>query len=152
MLLAISVIVFSLIGTGCHPSIVAQENTSNPNRIEATAGEQATPTPGIHSEEDDGNIEESVLEEATEYCPPEPLEAPLPALSEIAEGCKKFEIPFVEFTIREDGMTEDHRYIRGTECESADRILLEYVRRWTFKPATVNGAPISEEYTTAIHW
>jgi TonB family protein len=144
-------IVISLTGIGCQPDATVMKRS--PSKPEQTASSipTVTPAPDSHPEgsaEDD----ETPPEGGEDYTPPEPLETPLPPLSEVAKGCKRFDTPYVEFTIRKDGKTEGHRFLQNTGCETADEIVMEYVKRWTFKPATVNGEPVADEHITAVHW
>jgi hypothetical protein len=128
-----------------NPGLVEQQGRLEP--APAALARQDSPTPESSSEPEDTSDER-----ATRHLPPEPLETNFPSLSEVAEGCRRFDTPFIELTITVDGRTENHRFLQSTQCESADNVLMEYARKWTFRPATVDGEPVAEEYTMAIHW
>lgn len=146
------VFLITFVGVGCQPDVAGQGPVLSRQLPTATVAPEEEPVRGEPSDDDSDDSDEVPPDEAAQYTPSEPLDTPLPVLSEVASGCTRFEIPFVMFTIREDGTTEGHRYLQGTGCDSADEILMSYVQRWTFRPATVDGQPVVEEYTTAIHW
>jgi len=128
-----------------HASELSQDSDDVASNSDALASKLNNDPNGDANKENEADIK-------SEYSPPVPLENLLPEFAQIVERCKRFDTPFVRFTIREDGSTEDHRFLRSTGCESADGLILTYVRRWKYVPATINGKPTDEEYTLAIHW
>ncbi len=146
-----SIFVLITLVCGC-PSlpIHCQGITDNYQRATATkADEPQKPAEGTETAGEETDPRQNGESKATE---PEPVETPLPGLSETAEGCVRFDTPIVEFTIRTDGKTEGHRFLQATGCRRADKLLMEHFKRWIFKPATENGQPIAKEYVIAIHW
>ena len=85
---------------------------------------------------------------------PQELTHPLPPPDLLWRGCKTAGIPIISFTVTRDGTTTAHRVLRTCGCASADRVYVHYIKKWRYKPATVNGRPVSTEVTTtfSVNW
>lgn len=60
--------------------------------------------------------------------------------------------PIVEYVVTPGGRTSDHRMIRSSGCEEADRELLCWLRKWTYRPARCGDEPIAWRTTFIINW
>ena len=85
---------------------------------------------------------------------PEELSRPFPPPDHLWRGCEAKGIPIISFVVRADGTTTSHRLIRSSGCDSADRLYVNYIRKWRYKPGTVNGkaVPVEVTITTTVNW
>ncbi|MBS0571616.1 MAG: energy transducer TonB [Proteobacteria bacterium] len=58
----------------------------------------------------------------------------------------------VQFTITTDGTVNDAKVVNAEPARVFNQAALEAVRRWTFKPRTVDGKPTAEQATRRIEF
>jgi protein TonB len=76
-----------------------------------------------------------------------------PDTRRVSEECRKFRrngSPVVEAKIRTDGTVGDVRVRRSCGCPAGDRLLVEALKTWKFKPALSDGKPVEVYLTLSI--
>lgn len=53
---------------------------------------------------------------------------------------------WIDVQVGADGVVRDVRITKSSGSSTLDQAALDTVRRWRFKPATVDGTPVSEWY------
>ena len=92
-------------------------------------------------------------EEGTTFVEPSPLQRRLPEQWEFWAKCDNFVgTPIVEYLITTTGATSEHRILRSSGCEQADRELLCWLKKWIFRPAMCGGEPVPYRTTFSINW
>jgi len=106
-----------------------------------TAASQTQDTP---SAQDSGT--KSVQAKA-KVTPPKFIEGPDPAPTfDEGKGPTVFTV-----TIGMDGLVHDPKMIKSSDSKRADANALEAIKKWRFKPATKNGAPIPVSINIDVH-
>ena len=76
----------------------------------------------------------------------------LPEYRVVREGCDEFQPPVVRFVVTTNGTTRSAKIIRSTGCERSDAIILDYIRGWTYEPATCDGEPVAQVTLLTVRW
>ena len=72
-------------------------------------------------------------------------------LSEKCKGARPEGLPVVEAFIQEDGTVRDVRSVGSCGCSAGDQLLVDAIKKWTYKPAEKDGRPVGVWLTVSIN-
>jgi TonB family protein len=83
--------------------------------------------------------------------PPVWITRPLPDSEELRKVCTRPQgTPIVEAHLLANGSVGEVTVTRSGGCQAGDRLVVDHVKRWTFKPARENGKPVSLWLTLTV--
>ncbi len=82
---------------------------------------------------------------------PVKINAPLPRYPEIARRARVQGVVIVEAVINKAGSVESVRVLKGLPM-GLDTAAVDTVKKWKFKPATLNGKPVTVYYTLTVNF
>lgn len=76
----------------------------------------------------------------------------LPEAAELRKACPKAVpgTPIVEAQLLANGTVGRLRIVKSGGCKAADQLVLDSVKRWTFRPARENGKPVALWLTMTV--
>lgn len=83
--------------------------------------------------------------------PPEKIYAPQPQYTEIARKARIQGVVIVQAIIDKGGMVTNVKVLKGLPM-GLEQAAAEAVKKWKFKPATLNGKPVSVYYNLTINY
>lgn len=148
-MLALSCLAQSFLVCACDEGDVV----SSPSALMVSSeSSEPTPSPSPAPSGDDSEDASSSCEPPAVLIEPTVISNPLPEYRVVREGCDKFQPPVVRFVVVADGKTRSVEIIRSTGCERSDRIILDYIRGWTYEPATCDGKPVAQVTLLTVRW
>lgn len=82
---------------------------------------------------------------------PEKLSAPPPAYTEIARKARIQGVVIVQAIIDKEGQVTNVKILKGLPM-GLDKAAVEAIKKWTFKPATLNGKPVAVYYNLTVNF
>ena len=82
------------------------------------------------------------------------VSTPMPDSSPLREQCSKHKLSGVvafEAHMLADATLGEVRIVRSSGCPDADKLIIDTVKQWTFRPALQDGKPISTWLTMSIN-
>jgi TonB family protein len=107
------------------------------------------PPAGPHEAEVPGPGPDAILRVEMDVTAPKPIFTPPPAYPEIARKARLQGTVLVDAVIDREGNVIPRRLLR-TLPMGLDRAALDTVRKWKFKPATLDGRPVNVYYVVPV--
>ena len=82
---------------------------------------------------------------------PEKINAPSPQYTEIARKARIQGVVIVQAIIGKDGSVQNVKLLKGLPM-GLDKAAMDAVKSWRFKPATLNGKPVSVYYNLTVNF
>ena len=82
---------------------------------------------------------------------PEKVSGPDPVYTEIARKARIQGVVIVQAIINKQGQVENVKVLKGLPM-GLDQAAVEAVKRWQFKPATLNGKPVAVYYNLTVNF
>lgn len=83
--------------------------------------------------------------------PPEKISAPQPQYTEIARKARIQGVVIVQAIIDKEGNVTNVKILKGLPM-GLDQAAADAVKKWTFKPATLNGKPVAVYYNLTVNF
>ena len=83
--------------------------------------------------------------------PPEKISAPPPQYTEIARKARIQGVVIVEAIIDKAGQVKNVKVLKGLPM-GLDQAAVDAIKRWKFKPATLNGKPVDVYYNLTVNF
>jgi protein TonB len=82
---------------------------------------------------------------------PVKLDAPPPQYTEIARKARIQGVVIVQAIINKEGSVENVKVLKGLPM-GLDQAAIDAIKRWRFKPATLNGKPVTVYYNLTVNF
>jgi periplasmic protein TonB len=88
---------------------------------------------------------------AGDVVPPEKIEAPQPVYTETARKARIQGVVIVQAIIDKSGVVTNVKVLKGLPM-GLEQSAVDAVKRWKFKPATLNGKPVAVYYNLTVNF
>ena len=83
--------------------------------------------------------------------PPVWIARPLPDSEQLRKVCTKGQgTPIIEAQLLANGSVGEVKVTRTGGCQAGDQLVVDHIKRWTFKPARENGKPVAVWLTLTV--